>query len=154
MKKFVHKLEGLIKYYSFLEYEAKIELGKVNKKIQKINEDLVEYTNYIDNTLLSSESFTNATNIKGAEIQIFPFVIKDLRAHVSYLLKEKEKLLPEYNDKLKILNERKAKLDLVLKMKDKANIIYKKKESIKALDDILENSIVHSMIYSNNKGDV
>lgn len=146
MKKFSHKLEGLIKYYTFLEYQAKIELGEVSKKIQKINDDLAQYNQYIQKLLISNETLGQSENTNAGQLQIIPFILDDLRKHIDYLKKEKIKLAPIYQEKLKNLTQKKSKLDLIVKIKDKDKVEYLKKMEQVELQELLELGIVNKLI--------
>lgn len=133
MKKFSFPLEDVLKYRSFLQREAEIELGKARqkenefeKRLENIASDYVEVTK-------KSKGVTDFSDVR-ATSAYFDF----LNQQKEIFLEELSKAKIVTDEKRKVLQKAIQQTEILKKMKDKEVEKYKQSASKEEDDDIDE----------------
>lgn len=125
MKKYKYKLEALVKLKKFKEATLRSELGRINREIGNVQEELKKLESNIDMTYIDQESVL-ASEASGQLAQFYPYYIQGQREEI----KNKENLLyslrTKYKKKMEELSLAMNETKVVNKMKDKDFEEYKK----------------------------
>lgn len=138
-KKYKFKLEALVKLRSFNEEKAKIELGKVNQKINSVNEQIANHEHSIEVAYRDMDlAFKTATS--GNFAQGYPRYIESQKQAIVNL--QKTLAILEKEKEIKLLDLQKARADLKVmeKLKEK-NFNAWKKAYNKEMDQKLEENV-------------
>ena len=108
MKKYKYKLESILKLRKFEEYQVRVELGKINSKIDWINKCINDYKNYISEIFELQQ--LELKNISDASI---------LSGHAFSLKSYRDKILDLENEREKLELESKVIREKLIKKKNK-----------------------------------
>jgi flagellar FliJ protein len=135
MKKFIFKLEALLKLREFEEQKAIVELGRIVKSMQDLKNENSVLSEQIGECYRMQElEAKNKTT--GRQMSFYPQFITAKRAHI----KKNETLIIQFLKKYEaakiVMQQRRADLKLVVKMKEKEFIEYKKENEKKMYQEI------------------
>jgi flagellar export protein FliJ len=124
-KKFKFSLEGLRKLREFKEQKAKIELGLINKEINKVNENIDLLNEFISVGYQSQEEVL-IDGAKGALLHFYPLYTEGLHAHIQRLKSDLEQLQLKQQAKIVELHGKMGEAKLINKLKDNEKEVHKK----------------------------
>ncbi|MFZ4713867.1 MAG: flagellar export protein FliJ [Bacteriovoracaceae bacterium] len=136
IKKYKFKLDGLLKLREFTEDKAKIELGKVNLKIQKIQDDIDNHHKDIA-TAYDSQTEILKTPTDGRFLQFYPLYYQAKEAAIKDLEMKKGLLMEEAKMRMQDLLKARAEMKLMEKLKEKDFTDWKKARN-KEMDQKIE----------------
>ena len=140
MKKFVFKLDGLLKIRRFAEEKCRTELGFLQVMLtNKKNEILQEESNL--SLIFESQEKMLIEGIKGHEIEFFPLYIEGKRERIIQLQYQQEDIELAVEEKRVELSSKRADLKIIEKLKEKAIEAYKK-ENNKLANKKLEEQVM------------
>ena len=138
-KKYKFKLDGLLKLREFTEDKAKIELGKVNLKIQQ-NQDAIDNHKKDIETAYQSQEEVLKTATDGRFLQFYPLYFQSKDAAIKDLEKKKLVLMKEAEERMKDLLKARAEMKLMEKLKEKDFVDWKKARDKDMNNKIEENT--------------
>lgn len=135
--KFKFKLEGLLKLRHFKEEKLKVELGRINRDIQRTKGRISELEEHIKNAYASQEKVME-TSTAGQMARFFPYFIQAKREDI----KNQENLLfsleRKYQAKLREVSIAMGESKVISNMKDKELEGWKKEKEKKEQAEIEE----------------
>jgi flagellar FliJ protein len=138
-KKYKFKLEALLKLRSFAEEKAKIELGKVNQKINVVMDAIATHERSIEVAYNDmEEAFKTAT--LGNFAQGYPRYIESQKQAILNCEKQLVVLEQEKQKRLEDLQKARAELKVMDKLKEKNHTTWKKAYN-KEMDQKIEENV-------------
>lgn len=146
--KYKFKLQGLLRLREFREYQVKLKISQINKRIYEINNQIAREKKEIEESHNSMCDMVEA-GISGEMISFFPYFIQGKEQRIKQLQEELVQRKNEYKETIAELSEARGEVKLIEKMKEKDFDKYKK-ELQKKEDKILED-LVQVNIYKKRK---
>lgn len=137
MKKFKFKLEAILKMRELKEDQCKAEIGKIQSKINLLNDYKVSENQGIDKAYTDQE-IGLGQGMKGQELHFHPYFIRGKRARINQIDTEVAELTDELTDKFEELKKLRADVKVIQKMKEKEKKKYKKEFNKKQFAQIEE----------------
>lgn len=126
-KKFTFKLKAILKLRKLKEDEIKIELGNTLKEINKVNLNMDEINQQVEE-IYKSQTQLASSDISGQMLKFYPNFLQAKREEY----KNKENILKalyrKKNDLIKKLAEAKGKTEIMTKLKAKEEKSFKKEK--------------------------
>lgn len=143
-KKFKYKLEGLLKLRKFKESNLKMELGKINRDIVAVKDEIRELHSDISDSYSTQETFLKS-HTKSKMAQFYPTYIKGRKQ----VIENKESLLysleKKYQKKLAELNMAMGETKVIANMKEADLEKYRKQIEKKEQENIEEMGIMRRL---------
>lgn len=134
-QKFKFRLEGLLKLRKFKEDKIKRELGEILKRIQYVEDSIIEIENSIVEAYASQNEFLASASL-GKMAQFFPQYIASRRSDLKIKNYELLQWRNKYDLKLQELKVARGNVKVVDKMKEKKKKDFDKDKLKKEQEDI------------------
>lgn len=118
MKKYKFKMDAILKLKEFNEEKAKIELGKVNKKIMEIDSKIEQHLIDIE-TAYTSQDEVLKSGADGRFLQFYPFYTQAKQQTIIKLKQDRVELMKEVQIRLKELVVCRNEVKVFEKLKEK-----------------------------------
>lgn len=138
MKKYKFKLQPLLKLREFKEEIAKVELGRVNKKIQDAEDKIMGHQKDIDEAYESQHANLNAGKDLNF-LQFYPYFITNKQNAIKALEDELVELRKLAEEKMKEMLQRRNEVKVMDKLKEKDFTKFRKEQTKIANQKIEEN---------------
>ncbi len=125
MKRYVFKLEPVLKLRKLKEENCRTELGQLISHLGKIEKQIEHDKNEIEN-FFNVQNISLSTGVKGSQIQSFPHLVAAKEKNIQLLARDKteqEKLIEAKKKELAILR---GELKVIENLKDKDYEAYRK----------------------------
>ena len=136
-KKFKFKLEAVLKVRKLKEDQCKMEIGKLQVRMNELKEYRRQNEASIDNAYADQENALGA-GASGREAQFHPYFVKGKKANIKVIDGEMAMLQEQLDYRLRELNQLRGDVKLVEEMKEKEKIKYKKEQNKKEFEVIEE----------------
>ena len=126
-KKFIFKLEAILKLRKFKEDDIKVELGNTLKEINEVNSNMEKIDQQVEE-IYKSQTQLASSDISGQMLKFYPSFLQAKREEY----KNKENILKalyrKKDELIKKLAEAKGKTDIMTKLKAKEEKSFKKEK--------------------------
>ncbi len=138
MKKgFQFKLEAVLKMRKLAEDQVKMQIGRVNVKINELRTQVAEHNAGIDQAYEAQEAEL-ARGLDGQELRFHPYFVEGKRAHIGYLESQIKMYESEVERLYLELNRKRADVKVIEKLKEKEHKEYKKNLEKKRAEQLEE----------------
>lgn len=137
MKKFVFKLDALLKVREFAEKRVKAELGVILKQIQDNKEEIEKLDSYIDDTYEEQQAALTS-GLTGRHAGFYSWASEHNREQIRLRSELGEKLQRQYDQKLHELKIAMGEVTVVENMKTKHLEKFEKEQKRKEQEDLEE----------------
>lgn len=137
MKGFKFKLEAVLKMRKLKEEHCKLEIGKIQLRIQELKYYLAEHNKGIDQAYQAQEEALSQ-GMNGQELKFHPFFVEGKKAHIDIIESELQMLNDQVQQKFKELARLRAEVNVIDDMKEKQKKEYRKKLEKKQFAEIEE----------------
>ena len=136
-KKFKFKLEAVLKVRKLKEDQCKMEIGRLQVRMNELKEYKRENNESIDQAYTQQESSLGG-GLSGRELQFHPYFVAGKKANISIIDKEMTMLQEQLDYRFKELNHLRGEVKLVEEMKEKEKVKHKKERTKKEFEQIEE----------------
>ncbi len=137
MKKFQFKLEAYLKLKELEEDRVKIEVGNLNKEVQRCTQELFKLDDDIREMFDIQENLLKIGTNANA-LQYMPSFFTAKLEHIEQLKNYKQEVEKKRNAKLEELKHANGQVKLISNLKEKKRIQFKKALNKEIADDIEE----------------
>lgn len=137
IKKFKFKLEAVLKVRKLKEEQCKMEIGRIQVRINELKGFMQDNNDAID-AAYSDQETSLGSGVSGRELQFHPYFVSGKKANISVIEKETTMLKEQLEYRLSELNKLRGAVKLVEEMKTKEHTKYKKEKTKKEFEIIEE----------------
>jgi flagellar protein FliJ len=137
MKGYKFKLEALLKMRKLKEDQCKMEIGRLQVEVKKIEDEIGAHNKSIDEAYQSQETILQ-NGAGGHELQFYPYFIQGKKNHIRKLEEKKIYWQKVVNQKFEELKMLRANVKVIEQLKEKDQITYKKQIDKKMHEKIEE----------------
>ncbi len=139
MKRYKFKLEAVLKLRKFKEENIKLELGKINQEIDRIEHEIAKQKQDIADGYASQEAILKEGSDSRA-VSFFPMFLDGKKAHIEKLQNELWIWRKKYEAKRDELTHARGEVKVMESLKEKDMLAFKKEQSKlenKKIEDIV-----------------
>lgn len=136
-KGYKFKLEAVLKMRRLNEDKVKMEIGRLNVKINQYKDMISEHESAIADAYQSQESELPA-GLNGQELRFHPYFVEGKRTHIRMIQAEINMLQDELDKKYEDLKKRRGEVKVLENMKEKDHKAYKKHLNKKIQENLEE----------------
>lgn len=125
MKKYVFRLEPVLKVRKLKEENCRMELGQLLMELNRIEDQLVRDRNEIDNYYKIQETALK-NGMRGGQLQTFPMLVQGKEKNIQLLEREKKKQEQRVEEKKQELAQLRGDLKVMENMRQKDFDEYRK----------------------------
>lgn len=137
MKGYKFKLEAVLKIRKLKEEQCKMEIGRIQVKINSYKEQIEQHQDGIKQAYESNEQAL-AGGMNGQELRFHTFFVSGKRAHIEKINSEIQMLTSQVNEKFNELKYLRADSKVIDNMKEKDRTKYKKALQKKQFEEMEE----------------
>lgn len=145
MKGFKFKLSPLLKIRKLKEDQCKMEIGKLQKKLKELHDELQNQHTGISSAYRDLEN-TVENGATGLDLKFYPYFVQGKRTNIKILESKMNALDNAIKEKFQELAKLRADVKVIESMKEKHLESYKK-EYNKKLDESLEEQVLSWLSY-------
>lgn len=136
-KAFKFKLAAVLKVRILKEEQKKMEIGRIQVRINELNQFKLEHNQGIQDSYTAQEESLQK-GMSGRELQYHPYLITGQRANIDIINAEIKMLQSELEGKYQELNLLRGEVKLFEEMKEKKRMAHKKEMDKKEFEEIEE----------------
>lgn len=136
-QKFKFKLEAVLKVRKLKADQCKMEIGRIQVRINQLKGFMQENNDSIDSAYSDQEK-SLGSGVSGRELQFHPYFVSGKKANIAVIEKEMALLSEQLEYRYKELNQLRGDVKLVEEMKSKEHTKYKKEKTKKDFEQIEE----------------
>jgi flagellar protein FliJ len=145
MKRYIFRLEPVLKVRRLKEENCRMELGQLLSQLSKIEDQLAHDRREIENYYKIQEA-SLITGIRGNQIQAFPMLVAAKERNIELLLRDKKNLEQLIEDKKRELTTLRGELKVIENLKEKDYNEFRKalnKENDQKVEEQTQNWLLH-----------